>query len=344
MNKIYIIAVLLFSIPLFSQTIKGTVYDENKQTIAGANVYLDGTSLWTITDDQGNYELRPANKINTVLVIGFIGYESVSIANPFENAIHKTYLVPKETSLKEVNVISDGFKRADKLRIFREQFLGTTKAGRSCKILNEDAIVFQYDLKLNRLIASSQVPLHIRNAYLGYETEFTLVDFYIEFTRKSISSLDVNSSLFAGTTFYKDLGNPKKSYTKQRKKTYEGSQKQFFRNLTLKVWNRKNFQLFDGSYPCNPDDSFTVARQSDGFEITVRNPEPAKSSKTLKKDTFLQSFNILYNAKEQSAVTFKIQKFNVDNFGNFDSYAFILFGGEMSRQRAGDLLPLDFQQ
>ncbi len=80
---------------LHSQLLNGTVYDENKQTIPGASVYLDGTSIGTVTDDNGNYKLAVANKINTILVASFIGYESYFVQNPFENPTVKIQLVPK---------------------------------------------------------------------------------------------------------------------------------------------------------------------------------------------------------------------------------------------------------
>ena len=100
----YILLLLLLVFKLQSQTLTGIVFDENKETIAGAAVYLDGTSIGTITDEFGKYELRAANKVNTKLVINFIGYESKIIANPFDNPDQKIYLIPnKEQKEFELN-------------------------------------------------------------------------------------------------------------------------------------------------------------------------------------------------------------------------------------------------
>ncbi len=53
MKKIFFICCILISILSFSQSIKGKVLDENKQPLVGANVYFDGTTIATITDEKG---------------------------------------------------------------------------------------------------------------------------------------------------------------------------------------------------------------------------------------------------------------------------------------------------
>ena len=340
----YTFLLVLFVSKMHSQTLSGIVFDENKETIAGASVYLDGTSIGTITDENGEYELRAANKINTALVIGFIGYESKIIADPFENQEQKIYLIPKETHLKEVTVIADGFSRADKLQIFREEFLGKTKAGRSCKILNEADISFSYDTKTNRLSAFSSVPIVIQNNYMGYEISFSLIEFYISFSRKSIKSADVYSNYFAGTTFYKDLSTRKKSYADKRKKTYYGSQMQFFKNLSQNVWNKKSFQLFDGSYPANPNEHFRIVKNSGIYVVTI-NETCKKKPQSLNADpNFRKAFNLLYNKFQQSNVTFNTGVFHIDEYGNNKDFDVVSFGGELGKKRAGDMLPMNFTE
>ena len=340
----YTILLVLFVSKTRSQTLSGIVFDENNETIAGASVYLDGTSIGTITDDQGKYELHAANKINTTLVIGFIGYESKIIADPFANPQQKIHLIPKETTLKEVTVVADGFSRADKLQIFREEFLGKTKAGRSCKILNEADISFSYDTKTNRLAAFSTVPILIQNNYLGYEIAFSLVEFYIAFSTKSVKSVDVYSNYFAGTTFYKDVSNGKKSYSDKRKKTYDGSQMQFFKNLTQNIWNKKSFQLFEGSYLTNPDEHFRIAKNSGIYVVTIQETVKKKPQSLIADDNFHKSFNLLYNKSQQSNVVFNTTVFHIDEYGNNEDFDVVSFGGELGKKRAGDMLPMNFTE
>ena len=342
-NKYVLFFLLFCTNVIFAQTIKGVVYDENKETIAGANVYLDGTSTGTITDEHGKYELRVTNRINTTLVIGYIGYESEIIENPFQNPEQKIYLIPKETPLKEVVVMHDGFSRADKLKIFREEFLGKTKAGKSCKILNESDISFSYDTKRNQLYAFSAVPILIQNNYLGYEIAFSLIEFRLDFTRKSIKSADIYRNFFAGTTFYKDISNGKRSYIDKRKKTFSGSQMQFFRDLSKNIWNKKNFQLYDGSYVTNANDHFQISKNSGIYVATIINETSEKKTQPLTiENNFHKSFNLLYNKSEQSNVVFNTKVFHIDEYGNNADFNVVSFGGALGRKRAGDMLPMDF--
>ncbi len=64
-----------------AMTIRGRVTDENKEPLATANVYIDGTGLATLTDTEGAYSLViPVSWIDQeqhLLVADLIGYQSV---------------------------------------------------------------------------------------------------------------------------------------------------------------------------------------------------------------------------------------------------------------------------
>ncbi len=205
MKRILLIFIFLFSLNTFCQTIEGTVFDENKMPMVGASVYLDGTTIATLTNENGKYFLSVKSKINTSLIIRSMGYETVGIANPFENNNRKIYLVAKKVELDEVVIRKDYFTRSQKMQLFRDQFLGATKAGKSCKINNEEDIEFEYDYKTNTLFAKSDKPLKIDNPYLGYQIEFDLYEFYVKFRKKSIKNEDVTKSLFLGTTLFNEI-------------------------------------------------------------------------------------------------------------------------------------------
>ena len=70
MNKILIL--VLFPLFVFSQNIKGKITDANQQPIAGASVYLDGTTIGTVSDADGLFEITSKSKFNTLLIIKFI--------------------------------------------------------------------------------------------------------------------------------------------------------------------------------------------------------------------------------------------------------------------------------
>lgn len=342
MQRNQFIFFFLFFLPLFSwsQTLSGIVYDEHNQTVPGASVYLDGTSIGTVTDENGQYSLAVKNKINTLLIISFLGYESAMVEQPFEKPAQKIHLIPKENALKEVVVVAQPFSRKSMLKIFRKQFLGTTKAGKSCEILNEDAISLHYDKATNQLTARADAPLLIKNSFLGYDIAFNLIQFTLGFYKHSIASDQVASSFFSGTALYKEMPDSKKMFINRRKKIYLGSQMHFFRNLSRNIWGKSEFELFNGSYPANPNEIFSISINDGTHTIAIKDAKNPKHFSL--SDGFNKTLNLLYNRSKQSRVVFKTPTFAIDDYGNIDAIEHIFFSGEMGKYRFGNLLPLDF--
>jgi hypothetical protein len=172
---------VISSANLLSQTLTGVVYDENKKAIPGASVYLNGTTIGTMTDKNGRYYIRTDNIMNSRLIISFLGYQTAVIEDPFETKDRQIYLVPKLFELPEIVVNSkrSRFARKQYLTIFKQEFLGSSRAGRSCRIKNEEDILFKYDEKTYTLKASSNKPIIIENPYLGYLVSFDPIDCHI---------------------------------------------------------------------------------------------------------------------------------------------------------------------
>lgn len=339
MNKIYLLSFCcLVSSSIFSQNIKGIVYDEKLQPIAGALVYLDGSSIGVLTDNNGKFEIAAQSKLFTSLIVNYSGYEQLSIKNPFENNFQTINMLPKVNVLSEVTVTrkKKRFKRVDKLKVFREEFLGNTIAAKHCKILNESEIRLTYDTKKKRLIATSDEPIKIHNSFLGYIIEYRIKECYIEFEWTSIKSRDLLGWKFSGTSYFKDLTTDSTTYAAQRKMSYNASQLQFFRNLSHQSLGDDNFNLLHGSNYCNPDKYFTVMKRENDYIIVVNN-EKLKSN-----DDFIQSFTLEYPGKPDSEVYFQTRTFRIDLFGNYSAHKSISFSGEISKKRIGDLLPLNY--
>ena len=334
-------ALLLFG-TLSAQTVTGTVYDENNLALPGASVYLDGTSTGTVTADDGTFRLTIASQINTALVFSFIGYESQLVAGPFKNKRYEVHLKPRTDMLREVVIQKGGFTRKQMLAIFLKEFLGRSKAGKSCRILNLDDISLRYDYKSNRITAASNAPLKITNPYLGYEIDFNLVECSITFSSRSVKAADVVSNAFTGTTVFREMSDPEKVFPERRRKTYQGSGMEFFRNLTSGNWGNEYFQLYKCSYPTDPTSHFEIAYDEGTFKVKVLAEHLEIKGMTLEPRKFYASYNLLYRKRDQSKVIFKTETFYVDGFGNTDSPMKIEFSGEISRQRAGDLLPMDY--
>ena len=332
---------LFWASTTMAQTINGYVYDERKEPLYGANIYFEGTTMGTTSDANGYFELHLTKAINTPLVIRFLGYET-KIIESLDNSGTKHFLTPKANQLKEVKVMSQMFTRAEKLKLFKEQFLGMNKAGKSCVILNEEAIDLFYDNQMKTLSASSLEPLKIRNNLLKYEIDYDLHGFTAKFFRKSMKSTDVTECFYYGTSVYKDVKNPKDSIqiSKLRDKSYLGSRNHFFRNLIHNKWDKKNFLFFHKGFIRNANSYFYVQKKDQAYEVELLDKEAVYQLNGVLK-TF-GSYNVLYNNKEQSAFQLKTNQLHVDDYGNINQFDKIVFGGEIGKKRLGDLLPVDY--
>lgn len=93
------------------RTITGTVKDVNGESIIGANVSVEGTTLGTITDIDGAFKLDAPE--NGKLIISFIGYEKQEISINKKTNFSITLKEDSEM-LSEVVVTALGIKREKK--------------------------------------------------------------------------------------------------------------------------------------------------------------------------------------------------------------------------------------
>jgi len=221
-TKSMLFVFLFMSVLSYSQTVTGIVLDNiSKQPLIGASVYFDGTTIGVITDETGRFTLTTKKQINTPLIISYIGYNDFLIANPWELGELQVLLNPKAVQLNEVVLSADPFTREEKLQAFKEQFLGNTKGGRSCKIMNEEVISLFFDVSKKELLATADETIIIENPYLGYVIHFRLSDFVASFHRKSLYPIDVKGTYYVGTSFFIDKKENLAKFEKRRTNTFK---------------------------------------------------------------------------------------------------------------------------
>lgn len=336
MKHIAFLFFVLFLSNSFAQAIKGKVLDENKRPLPGANIYFDGTTIATIADKDGLFYLPISSKINSILAISFIGYQTQFLKDYDVNQDIIIVLKESVNLLNEVVLKKDRFTRKQKLKLFREQFLGQTVVGRKAIIENEDDLYFEYNEITNTFKAFSDNPLRINNALLGYKITYELVDFEVKFTTTSISSFDVYRSYYLGLSRYEEVQTNAK-ILKQREKCYQGSHLHFFRNLVKNKWDKDNFLLFVGKFQDNPDENFKVTTELNSSKVVV-----TKQEKSLVGKKFVAEFNLLFKKKQQSRIIFETDVFYVDQFGNNSNIEDIMFSGYIANLKVGDMLPMNY--
>ena len=93
------------------KAISGKVVDESNEPLIGVTVAIQGTTVGTITDIDGNYALTvPAGQENGTVSFSFIGYGTVTMPVPASGKLD-IQMQPEDTQLGEVVAIGYGTKR-----------------------------------------------------------------------------------------------------------------------------------------------------------------------------------------------------------------------------------------
>lgn len=252
MKKLILFSFLIFLTATSSYSqfyLKGKVTSTSNETLEGASVYLNGTTIGTTTNDKGEFELK-IKEGNHDLVVSFIGYQTTQIHIDTKNKI--TFL---EFKLKaDTNVLNEVVLRktiydADwkyNLSRFKQLFLGRTLLAKKCQILNPKVLHFEYNAKTNTLTAEAKEPLKIKHKGLGYLITYDLVSFSIK--RKTLSYL--------GYTKYENLKGSKrkqKRWKKNRLKAFNGSRMHFVRSLRSQKLKEEGYVINQFRRALNPD-------------------------------------------------------------------------------------------
>lgn len=322
----------------FSQYLKGKVVDDSNQPLSGANVYYEGTTLSTLTNEKGEFLLVFEPKLSRPIVVSYVGYSTVYIEVYSVDENFRIVLHEEINSLKEVVIKKDRFSRKEKMTIFKEHFLGTTPFAQKANIQNEADIVFDYDENTFTLKAYSEKPLIIINPSLGYKIKYELVDFEIQFSSLTIHPHGVFRSYYAGLSHYEEIENTPK-ILKKREEAYKGSPLHFFRNLIHGVWGKDDFSLFVKNQMVNAQDHFKVTNEGDKFKVDVKRQ---KSDNQKTNTEIVALFSLLFDNKYTSAVQFNAETIYVDSFGNNLSLRDVTFSGAIQLKRIADTLPLNY--
>src|ERR1035437_1890334 len=314
-----ILVFLFFNVSLvaYNQVIKGTILDiKTKSTIYSASVYFNGTSVGTLSDENGNFQLDITKYHPSMpLTISAIGYYSVTLKDFSTAKPNLVYMNPKLFELNEVTV------NAKFHALERNEFLGTTGNAMNCKITNEDDIRFKYSSNRDTLKAYTTKPILIDNRALGYKITYYLDEF--EYDKQSKSFLFKGSIIFRKDSMTKE--SKKLYFERKRKLAYLGSRIHFFRALWTNELNSAGFTVRNS------------ANEIVHYEKIVFQKDDR--TKYLKCPGGL---GICYYTKQPTSfIVFLKESVSFDPSGYFEPDG-IIWEGEIARQRVADLVPYDY--
>ncbi|TYB78528.1 carboxypeptidase-like regulatory domain-containing protein [Bizionia myxarmorum] len=328
----YLLFIALFSIlQTYSQEISGVIFDSNtNQPIEGASVYFDNTTVGTISNEEGLFNIQKPTAVSSPLVISFLGYKKQVISDYSGNEKLSILLVEDISALNEVYLVSkDSWSRERKMKDFKAYFLGSTRNALSCKILNEDAIRLHFIESQNKLVATASVPLIIMNENLKYQIQYDLQDFEIDYNyQMELDYYYASSVYYAGTMFYTSQSNSRK-YIRHRIKAYKGSVLHFMRSLLKEELKANKFILLFNGQEVQAENFISVSNTDNPsmFQVQLHEPLTVVSENDIEKN---------------SVVTSNETYFYLDRNGNHMPADALIFKGYFGDNRVGDALPLDY--
>jgi TonB-linked SusC/RagA family outer membrane protein len=130
-NIIVVCFILFTTLTVFSQTVSGTVLDPNNDPVIGASVMVSGTTIGTVTDIDGTFELNDVGNGASV-EISYLGYRTQSFVTDQDNSVFNIILAEDVNQLDEVVItgLGSGVKRSNSgnavASVSAEQLTGNT--------------------------------------------------------------------------------------------------------------------------------------------------------------------------------------------------------------------------
>jgi hypothetical protein len=104
--RVYLLFLSLFfcSLSFAQNSISGSVTDSNNQPIPGANIKIVGDNAGAVSDFDGSFILKSANKPPFTIEVTSVGYESQKVNVTSSNQKLAIKLKEEETKLNEIVV------------------------------------------------------------------------------------------------------------------------------------------------------------------------------------------------------------------------------------------------
>ena len=247
--------------------------------------------MGTTTDMDGFYTMKNIPEGRYELVISMIGFKMER-----ENLIFFKHdritidfrLKPEPIQMKEITVTQKTDKEWVKnYRLFKQAFLGTTRNGESCRILNE--YVISFDRKQGLLMATASQPLQIENKRLGYEITYYLKEF----------KLDDTSVRYAGDSYFKEMepisNRESIKWIKNRNEAYNGSVRHFLSTLS---------ERFDLRYEMNGD---SAVENSAWGKMSGQHKKPSSNQKFIDLGWDPNNYTSLEEGLKETCKWFRIR-------------------------------------
>jgi hypothetical protein len=328
----------------------GTVLNgETELPLSKSSVYINSSTLGTVTDDSGRFSLWIPDPGYYELIASYVGFESLSYPiNVSAGNIKVTFKLKRKEDVMRSVVVMDKDTKRKWMRIFLDNFIGISLQATYCTLLNPDEVFFDASERKGELDAFSYVPLEIENKLYGYRIYFQLEAFHFDRVQQQ--------TYFYGYTRYeemKDSGEVPKRYLRNRERYYRGSTLNFYHSLLDGKLKENHFSVFlqhseKPPFLYAPDSVLLKTDSTKGDfgkylawknKLIVRYERVPDGYVYLQRKVFLP-----LNARSvQSSLTKLADTVYIDPNGALRNPLEIQMGGYWEYEKLGNMLPLNYR-
>jgi len=362
MKKLFIYF-LLCPIQLFCQNISGTITDSKTNLpIEFATVYINGTTIGTISDKNGNFTIGKFS-LPCQMVVSHISY--IPIVIPLDENSHLNpgiTLNPRVIELGQVSVKEQN-RRKENIKQFKDEFFGVDVWGRNVILKNENDLIFKTEYfeendsnaelieNQKSFNVESKAPLKIALPLLGYDLQVDLIKFSKHYN-PALNSYEIN---ILGYYFFKPFEPNSKikvnKYNRNRLDAYYNSSQHFCRSLYDNKLRENGYLVFE--FLKNDDPKVQRIRKEFKLDsCLIYNGVEANITGLKNRNFFL---NYYYNRrgypinlnnrnegeKKMSRIYFLYDECIIRKDGTRPGES-ITFGGSIALKRIGSYLPSDY--
>ncbi|RNC84007.1 MAG: carboxypeptidase-like regulatory domain-containing protein [Balneola sp.] len=334
----------------FQSNFSGKIIDKDtKEPIAGANIYFSGTTIGDASDADGSFLFEAPLQGRFNLIISFIGYKKIVLpilVKDKQNVYEEIEMEADIQQMQEIQVTSKDDRRWRKAyRDFKEFFLGRDEFAYFCEIKNPYSLDFEWNSKENIYTASSSEPLIIENKALGYQITVEIVDVFF--------NPRTNGGYYVILPRFEEIVSPDSLtmavWNENRRKTYLGSSRHFFKSLVDGEMDNAGFSIVSGDSLIQPieDQGLMELYYPNNWQFLTRNYTPFKIDSRTFKVGYDVEFDRKGRAKNRGTLsTVDLRGISdvilVDRYGEIYNPEYIQFFGKWESDRFARHLPLEY--
>lgn len=342
-------------------SINGIIKDAaTQETMPSVHIFLNGTSIGTISKTDGTFTLEEIPEGTFELSISFIGYETGSylLDTGKLDEFYEILLKPSVLTLDELVITPQKYGPLwdENMKVFQRLFIGTSSRAEKVKIVNPKALNFDYDPYTKIFEAWAHEPIIIKNDALGYEIDYYLDEFTVDYNTDQIITL--------GRPAFKPLKSKRKRtnerWEESRKEAYLGSMDHFLQCLIKS-------QLSVCGYELRAEQRTETERRVSS-ELATESDVVTQIDEVTFELSFYNYMNVVYlnesetrefvvwgasslsgrlrgveeNQKSVLTLNNEEKRVLIKRNGYIDNPRSLLKGGYWAFEKIADLLPLDY--